>query len=88
MLLASAFALPTPATKRDAQGEPLPEGALARLATVRVRGEFARFARIVEVLERLDTPQARALLQSLAGGEANVALTRAAATALQRRNAR
>jgi HEAT repeat protein len=48
------------------------------------RSDLLRAARAVELLEQLGTPEARALLRELAGGESAARLTRQASEALRR----
>jgi WD40 repeat protein len=55
-----------------------------QLAGVLLRGERLRMIRAVEVLERIGTPEARQLLQTLADGAPGALLTTTAQTALQR----
>ncbi|MFL5338805.1 MAG: hypothetical protein ACJ8F7_01445, partial [Gemmataceae bacterium] len=47
-------------------------------------GDMLRSVRAVEVLERIGTPEARAMLQSLAGGAADARITLEAQSALKR----
>jgi hypothetical protein len=49
-----------------------------------VSGERLREMRALEVLEGLGTPEARKLLEALAGGTADAVLTQEAKAALQR----
>jgi hypothetical protein len=54
------------------------------LTGMRLRGERLRADRAVEILERLGTPQARQVLQALAGGAPGARLTESARAALAR----
>jgi hypothetical protein len=51
-------------------------------------GEQLRQVRAIEVLERIGTPEARALLESLTRGAAGARLTREAQAAVRRLSAR
>jgi hypothetical protein len=79
-----------PALLKAVQSMPAPEKArrLRELldATVAVMPppEMLRPTRALEILERLGTPEARRLLQTLAGGNPNARLTTDAAAALRR----
>jgi WD40 repeat protein len=64
------------------------ESLLKRLADDTPTADQLRQLRAVEVLERLNTPEARALLKSLAEGRADARQTRAAKEALARLNGR
>ena len=57
---------------------------LAALRTPLVRPELVRPLRAIEVLERIDSTESRQVLQTLAGGDSQMRLTREARTALQR----
>ena len=57
---------------------------LSRLERPALSPEELRALRAVELLEQLDTPGARRLLRSLAGGAAGARLTREAKEALDR----
>ena len=50
----------------------------------RLSGESLRDLRAIEVLERLDTPEARALLEELAKGDPDARLTHDAKASLER----
>jgi len=54
------------------------------LTSIALTGETLRVYRAIEVLERISTPQARQLLQRLAGGAPGAVATTAARKALQR----
>jgi hypothetical protein len=69
---------PTLETRRRA------EALLARLTGGRLTADQLRVVRVVEVLEAAATPEARKLLQALAGGAPGVLSTREARAALDR----
>ena len=58
---------------------------LGKLRTAAASLENTRESRALELLERLDTPEATALLKELAAGEADARLTREAKAVLKRR---
>jgi WD40 repeat protein len=60
------------------------EELLRKLSEDRVAGEHLRALRCVEILEMIDTPEARKLLQTLADGALEAELTRTAKSALGR----
>jgi hypothetical protein len=68
---------PTLETQRRA------EALLTKLLGGALTSEQVRMVRALEVLERLDTPEARQLLSTLAGGASGAFLTREAEAALE-----
>ena len=64
------------------------EGLLNQLDSATLSAETLRQMRAVEVLEAIGSPEARALLEGLAGGIAEVRQTREARAALQRLKSR
>jgi WD40 repeat protein len=60
------------------------ESLLERLSGRAVSGEALRNVRLVQVLERIGSPEARAMLETLAGGAPGAGLTRDAKAALER----
>src|SRR5207249_2590739 len=79
-----------PSLRKALEGEPSIEARrrledlLARINSAAPHGEALRSLRAIEALERIGTPAARQVLQSLAEGTAGAALTRAAQAALDR----
>jgi hypothetical protein len=87
--LAGVGELARPALERALKGRPSLEalrrvqGLLDRLRQA-PSGEQVRLLRSVELLEYLGTPEARSLLQALAGGAAEARLTQEARASLER----
>jgi RNA polymerase sigma factor (sigma-70 family) len=84
--------LAAPALREALSKSPSPESRrriqqlLAKLETIGSSGEPLRQTRAVEVLEHMNTPEARQLLQRLANGTLEAHLTREARVALERRH--
>jgi RNA polymerase sigma factor (sigma-70 family) len=82
--------LARPALRRALDGNPPPEARrrlealLEKLHGLTLPPEALRLVRAVELLEQMNTPEARALLERLAGGAAEAPLTRQAGASLQR----
>jgi hypothetical protein len=60
-----------------------PQDVRGKVTGLALEGERLRLSRAVEVLERIGTPQARAHLQTLAGGAPGALLTTSAQAALE-----
>jgi hypothetical protein len=79
-----------PLLRKALEGDPTPEARkrieelLKKTDSIAPRGELLRSLRVVEVLESIATPEAKAILQTLAKGTAEATLTRSAQAALDR----